>query len=158
MFCPNAPNPGTDKCHELSKRQQQLQTNFTHLLQITFPPLCIFISRPTSRAVKQRPPSRLEAEGEQQTAATLPPASEVKAIADCTVVANAQIKNRYTAPDRHSPAPTRRTARPNREEDKVLHITHRWSPVAAACNNGFPGEFGAMHKEQQARLPWSVLQ
>ena len=36
-------------------------------------------------AVRHHIPSRLEAEAEHTAAATLPPASEVKAIADCTV-------------------------------------------------------------------------
>lgn len=45
---------------------------------------CTFISRPTNSG-DTKIPSRLEAEALHTAAATLPPASEVKAMADCTV-------------------------------------------------------------------------
>ncbi|MOA03440.1 hypothetical protein D3C78_1229470 [compost metagenome] len=45
---------------------------------------CTFINSPTSSG-ETKIPSRLEAEALHTAAATLPPASEVKAMADCTV-------------------------------------------------------------------------
>jgi len=47
------------------------------------------ITSPTSSG-ERKIPSRLEADAEQTAAATLPPAIEVKAIADCTVAGKIQ--------------------------------------------------------------------
>ncbi|MNE75200.1 hypothetical protein D3C80_1713330 [compost metagenome] len=44
----------------------------------------MFINSPTSSG-ETKIPNRLEADAEQTAAATLPPARDVKAMADCTV-------------------------------------------------------------------------
>lgn len=96
---------------------------------------CIFITSPTSSG-ERKIPSRLEAEAEQTAAATLPPASDVKAMADCTVAGKI---HRYRKPvysigstltGAHQANRTPRTGKTT----NVLHITHRckrqWLPPA----------------------------
>ena len=93
----------------------------------------------------------LDAEALQIAAATLPPAAEVKAMADCTVAGSAQVEEAEIDRRRHDARhqqvhrqPKQREQRKGAEEHQQMQL-----PVAHAGDDRLTRQLGAVHKEQQ---------